>query len=138
MDMNLSALATDNVTELLIKVLQFTNWRHRVLTENVINIHTPGFVPKDLMVEEFAELMDDAIDEHKRNNRLMLRDTESIRFGANGAFEVEPVVDEYAEQLFENNIARYVELQMRRLLENSLNHGIATELLKQKQEAAVL
>jgi len=135
--MNLSRFVTNNVSDLLVKILEFTLLRHRILAENVMNIHTPGFVTQDLLVEEFACLMTDAITEHKRSNRLILRDTDNIRFGPNGTFEVEPVVDEYAGRLFENNTSKYLQFQMHKLLENLLNHRIATELLMQNRPATM-
>lgn len=133
MKINLAALITDNVTELLVKILEFTRSRHRILAENVSNLHQAGFIPKDLAVEEFAEVMEGAINEHEHSRRLMLRDTENVKFGYNGNFEAKPVVDEYAKQLFENDIDGYLELQKKKLAENLLNHKVARELLKQKQ-----
>ena len=134
MNINLSMNVTDNVEEVLVKILEFTKSRHAIITENISNIHTPGYVPMDLTVEEFAELMDEAINEHKRSRKLLLRDTEAIKFGFNGTFEARPVVDEYAKKLFENNnISQYVQFQMQKLLENLLNQKIASEMLKQKE-----
>ena len=51
--MNLSSLITDNVTELLVKILEFTHARQKILTRNMNNIHNPGFVPTDLAVDDF-------------------------------------------------------------------------------------
>lgn len=133
MNVNLSALVTDNVSELLLKILEFTHTRHKILAENISNLHSAGFVPKDLAVEEFADAMDVAIGEHEHSRRLMLRDTENVKFGYNGAFKAKPVVDKYAKQLFENNINGYLELQKKKLAENLLNYRVASKLLRQKQ-----
>ena len=131
--MTLSSLITDNVTELLVKIIEFTRARQKILTQNINNIHNPWFVPKDLLVDEFSDLLNSAIDEHIRCRRLVLHDTENIKFGICGSFEVKPVVDKYAEELLEKNQDEYIELQINKLLENSLNQRIAAELLKQKQ-----
>jgi len=131
--MNLSSLITDNVTELLVKIIEFTQTRQKILTRNINNIYNPGFVPKDLLVDEFSDLMNDAIDEHIRSYRLVLRDTENIKFGVSGSFEAKPVEDKYAKELLEEDIDEYIELQINKLLENSLNQRIAAELLKQRQ-----
>ena len=56
--MNISGMITDNVAELLVKILDFTIARHKILTENVNNLHSEGFMPMDLPVEEFAALME--------------------------------------------------------------------------------
>lgn len=131
--MNLSSLVTDNITELLVKIIEFTHTRQKILTQNINNIHSPGFVPKDLVVDEFSVVLNDAINEHIQNQRLVLRDTENIKFGISGSFEVKPVVDKYAKELLEENRDKYLELQINKLLENSLNQRVAAKLLKQKQ-----
>jgi len=132
--MNLTPLITDNVTEILIKIIEFTQTRQKILTQNIINIRNPGFVPKELEVNKFSSLLNNAIDEHVRNRRLVLWDTENIKFGISGSFEVKPVVDEHAKELLEENRDEYLDLQVNKLWENSLNQKIAAELLRQKQE----
>ncbi|MHC4396351.1 MAG: hypothetical protein ACYS1A_11920 [Planctomycetota bacterium] len=131
--MNLPLTITDNITELLIKIIEFTQVRQKVLTQNINNIDSFSFEPKDLDVDEFSNLLHNAITEHTRNRRLVLRDTENIKFGAAGSFEVEPINDRYAGKLLKNNRDEYLELQINKLLENSLNQRVAAELLKQKQ-----
>lgn len=133
--MNLSSLVTDNITELLVKILEFTHTRQKILTRNLNNIHSPGFVPKDLAVEDFCDLLNNAIDEHIANRRLVLQDTDSIKFGVSGNFEVKPIVDKHAQELLEVNPDEYLELQINKLSENSLNQRLAAELLRQKQGA---
>lgn len=132
--MNLSRLITDNITELLVKIIEFTRARQKILTRNINDIHSAGFVPKDLAVDEFSDLMNRAADEYIRSRRLVLCDTENIKFGAAGSFEVKPVLDGYARELLEENPDEYLELQMDKLLENSLNQTVAAELLRRKQE----
>jgi hypothetical protein len=99
----------------------------------ITNIHDPGFVPKDLAVDEFSNSLNNAIDEHIRNQRLVLRDTENVKFGVSGSFEVKPLVDECGKELLEESRDEYLELQINKLSENSLNQRVAAELLRQKQ-----
>jgi flagellar basal body rod protein FlgB len=136
--MNLTALATDNVTEVLATIIKFTQTRQRVLIQNIINMHRPGFVPKELEVNEFSSLVNYAIDEHVRNRRLVLRDTENIKFGISGSFEVKPVMDEPGKELLEDDPEGYLKRQIGKLWENSLNQKVAAELLRQKQGAIPL
>ncbi|HUS72816.1 MAG TPA: hypothetical protein VMY06_07085 [Sedimentisphaerales bacterium] len=131
--MNLASLITDNITELLVKIIEFTRARHKILVQNINDIDIPEFVPKDLLTDEFSDLLNNAIDEHIENQRLVLRDTENVKFGINGSFEVEPVVDKCAREFLEENRDEYIELQINKLLENTLNQRVAAELLKQKQ-----
>lgn len=130
--MNITTLITDNISELLVKIIEFTHNRQKILTRNINNIHEPGFIPKDLAVDEFTEVLNYAIEEHIRNQRLVLRDTENIKFGINGSFEVETIIDEHAKELLEEDKDEYIEIQISKLLENSLNQRIAAELLKHK------
>ncbi len=133
--MNVPSLATDNITELLVKIIEFTQARQKILTRNINNMHSPGFIPKDLRVDEFSEVLHTALYEHARNRRLVLCDTESIKFGANGSFEAKPAADESAKELFEEDRGEYLQVQINKLLENSLNQRLAAELLRQRQEA---
>jgi flagellar basal body rod protein FlgB len=133
--MNLTSLLTDNITEILITIVKFTQTRQKILIQNLINIHNPGFVPKELEVNEFSNLLNNAIEEHVRNQRLVLHDTENIKFGVSGSLEVKPVADERGKELFEENRDEYIEWQIGKLWENSLNQKVAAELLRQKEGA---
>ena len=108
--------------------------RQKVLADNINHASTLGYVPKDLDVDGFSSLMDTAIDEHIQSARLILCDTESIKFGAGGTMEVEPIIDEYARKLIESTeLSKYFALQTNKISENSLNYKVANELWKQKQ-----
>jgi flagellar basal body rod protein FlgB len=131
--MNLTSLITDNVTEILIKIVKFTQTRQKILIQNIINVQNPGFVPQELEVDEFSDLLNNAIDEHVRNQRLVLHDTENIKFGAGGSIELKPITDEHGIKLLEQNRDEYIEWQISKLWENSINQKVAAELLRQKQ-----
>ena len=131
--MTLSSTVTDNITELLVKITDFTKRRYELLMQNIANLNTAGFIPKDLDVDEFAELITQAISEHVRSQRLLLCDGENIKFGSNGQFESLPIIDEEAKQLFEKNVKKYLQLQVEKLSENLFNSKLAAELLKEKQ-----
>ncbi len=131
--MNLSELVTDNITEILIRIIKFTQTRHKILVQNIINMRDPEFVPKELEVNEFSSLLSCAVDEHIRHQRLVLHDTENIKFDIEGRLEVRPVVDEPSRKLFKENREGYLERQINKLWENSLNQKLAAELLRQKQ-----
>jgi flagellar basal body rod protein FlgB len=133
-DMNLTSLVTDNITEILVKIIEFTCTRQKIIIRNIINMNNPGFTPKKLAVKEFSGLLNNAINEHIQNQRLLLRDTESIKFGTSGSFEIKPTVDKQSKLLLEKNRDKYLKEQINRLRENSLNQKVATELLKKKQE----
>ncbi len=130
--MNLTSLITDNITEILTKIVKFTQFRQKILVQNIINIHNPGFVPKDLEVDEFSRMLDNAIDEHVQSQRLVLYDTENIKFREAGDLELSPIVDEHGERLLEEDRDEYIQCQIDKLWENSLSQKVAAELLMQK------
>lgn len=130
--MNLTSLITDNITEILIKIVKFTQSRQKILVQNIINIHRPGFVPRDLEVDEFSTVLNNAIDEHVQNRHLLLYDTENIKFRGAGDLELRPIVDEHAERLLEEDRDEYIGWQIDKLWENSLSQKVAAELLRQK------
>jgi flagellar basal body rod protein FlgB len=127
------SLITDNITEILIKIVKFTQTRQKILIQNIINVQNPGFVPQELEVDEFSDLLNNAIDEHVRNQRLVLRDTENIKFGGSGSIELIPVIDEHGIKLLEEDRDEYIERQIHKLWENSINQKVAAGLLRQKQ-----
>jgi flagellar basal body rod protein FlgB len=124
---------TDNITEILIKIVKFTQTRQKILIQNIINVQNPGFIPKELEVNEFSDVLNNAIDEHVRNQRLVLRDTENIKFGSSGSIELKPIIDEHGIKLLEQNRDEYILRQINKLWENSLNQKLAAELLRQKK-----
>jgi len=133
--MNSLPAVTDNISELLVKIIAFTQTREQLLTENINNARTSGFVPKDLAVDEFSLVMNTALNEHISNRRLILHDSENIKFGRSGSFQVRPFTDDSARHLMEENPDEYIEEQLSKLMENRLNQKIAKELLRKKEKA---
>lgn len=128
--MDLLSLIPDNITEVLVKIVQFTELRRGILNGNIRGIHTPGYTPRDLPVVEFAELLHVAIGEHLQRHRLLFRDTPNIAFGSAGTMRIHPMADEHAKTLLETNPDEYLNLQVSRLTENSLNWMVAQELMQ--------
>jgi len=124
---------TDNITEVLLMILDFTRCRHKILIENLNNVNNKAYTPKDLDVKGFADVINSALSEHLRSGRLALVDTDTVRFKDNGNFNASAVVDVSARDLFETDVEQYLELQKKKLSENSLNSRLAAELLRRKQ-----
>jgi len=130
--MDISLTATDNITELLSKILEFTRRRRAVIMENILNVNTPGYEPRDLDVDEFADLMTQAISEHLHSQRLLLRDGKSVHFGREGSFETIPVADEEARLLLAADRKAYLKYQIQKLSDSLLNAHVAGGLLERK------
>lgn len=131
--MKTTSSTIDNVTEILTQIIEFTERRREVLTRNLFDYKNDGFRPYDMPVTEFADCMTEAVTEHVRSRRILVCDREHVRFGQDGCFDAEPVVDGKAENLLSSNPKQYLRLQIHKLSENLMNHKIAVELLKQKQ-----
>ncbi len=131
--MNISLTAADNITEVLSKILEFTERRRALITHNIMNVNTPGYEPRDLDVTEFAHLMTQAISEHIHNQRLLLCDGRNIRFGQEGSFETTSIADEQAGQLLATNSKEYLRYQTAKLSENLLNSHVAGNLLNRQE-----
>ena len=132
--MKLSTTTIDNITEVLTRIVEFTDRRRDVLTRNLFDYQTAGFQPKDLPVCEFAECMTEAVSEHIRSKRLLLCDRENVSFGEEGSFDVDPIIDSKANNLLKTNTKDYLQMQIHKLSENLMNNRIAVELLKQKRQ----
>ena len=130
--MNPGPLITDGITELLVSIIEFTNIRQEVLHQNINNMHVSGYVPQELPIDEFSELLDDAINEYIQSRQLLLCDSSNIKF--DGGLYVQPISDRAALSLLEEDQDKYLELQVDKLMENSLNQRLAAELLRQKVE----
>lgn len=132
-----TASISDNISDVLVRIIQFTQLRRRVLHQNLHQTDHPDFTPQDMPVREFAEAMNVALAEHLQNHRLLFRDTPNIKFGPNNAMEVRPMADLHAQALWRTNRDEYTELQISKLLENCLNRRIADELLQQKGDTGL-
>ncbi len=127
-----TASIADNISDVLVKIVYFTQLRRCVLHENLGKADEPGFMPQDMPVREFAAALNGAVAEHLQHHRLLFRDTANVKFGPNNTMEVWPVADSQAHALLQINRDEYTELQISKLLENCLNRRVAQELLRQK------
>lgn len=130
--MDLLSFVPDNIGELLRQIIRFSELRRHLLHRNIEGSDIVGYVPHDLPVDEFADVLNGALVEHLLNRHLLFRDTPNIQFGKNGQMQLQPIVDDAAMNLLHTDREAYMELQIRKLLENTLNRTIAQELTSQK------
>ena len=128
--MNLLSLVPDNLTEVLLKILRFTELRHKVLYHNLQCADEAAFRPQDMPAAEFASVLDHAVAEHLQSHRLVFRDTDNVRFGPSGSMELHATVDERADTLLRTDRKAYVEYEKQLCRENALNRLVAEGLLE--------
>jgi flagellar basal body rod protein FlgB len=133
MNVNTSPV-TDNVTEILNRILDFTERRKELLSRNLFDYKNKEFIPHDLPVHEFAGAMTRALAEHLQNKRLLLEDSPNIHFLDQGDFDAAAVVDQDAHQLLNQDAQAYLNQQIQKLSENMIHNRIANELLRQKRQ----
>src|SRR4051812_29121599 len=61
--MFIDRLLNEGNAPLLEQMLKFTAQRHKLLTENVANIDTPGYRQKDLSMQHFQAMLRQRVDE---------------------------------------------------------------------------
>lgn len=131
--MQLSPMNIDIISELLSLLTQFTQTRHRILKQNLQCIHTHNFIPKDLRADDFSSILNDAITEYIINERLVLRDTDTISFGPQNTAMFKPVPDQEAQNLLKQNKLEYTRLQNKKIQENIIHERVALKLINIKK-----
>ncbi len=124
----------DNVTDLLSRIIDYTERRRDVLTRNIFDYGQADYCPQDLPETEFAQRMTEAVSEHVRSERLLFCDSDHIQFHTGGGFDIHPVADAKANDLLRSNVHDYLKLQIQKLSENLMNNRIAAELLRHQQQ----
>ena len=132
--MKIETETIDNITEVLLRIIDYTERRRDVLTRNIFDYRRDNYSPQDLPESEFALRMTEAISEHICSERLLFCDSEHIQFYGNGVFEIQPVPDPAAKDLLHRNVRDYLKLQIQKLSENLMNNRIAAELLRHQQQ----
>jgi len=123
------------VFELLEIVIEFTRRRDMLLRSNVADMNKPCFAPQEFPVDDFVNQVEKAIAEQICEERILLEDSEYVKFSANGGFEVYPAVDEAASVLFKKDIVSYLRLQEEKVAENQWLLTQARSLLSGMQTA---
>jgi flagellar basal body rod protein FlgB len=134
--MDLASLIRDNIDDILVKIIQFTHIRHRVIADNIKNCRSANFIPRYVDVEDFAKVMSVALAEHQRSKKLSLCDSHTITFSFGGKLDVRPEMDVAAQKLFNQDFRQYILLQKQRLKENIVNNKTACALLRHKRRSA--
>ena len=111
---------------LLERVIQFTQARHRLLAENIVNVDTPGYQQKDLSVDKFESLLADRVANKQGNTATRFDDVRAeIENPASGILSHDG-----------NN--RSMEKLMSDQAKNALMHNVAIELLRKQYSALTM
>jgi flagellar basal-body rod protein FlgB len=118
--MYLDRLLNQGNEPVLEKWLEFTDARQRLLTEDVANADTPGFVQKDLSLDQFQSLLQKKV--------------ELQQSSAPGSVNFEDISMDIQHPtrnvLFHDGNNRSMEQLMSDQAKNALMHSLAVELLR--------
>jgi flagellar basal-body rod protein FlgB len=127
----IDSLVTSPAIRMLEQTLSFTEQRHQVLAEDIANASTPGFVQRDLSVEEFQGSLRDAV-KRRRQSASDIYAPESgntITFSGDSSVEAQPV--EYPNSVvFHDRGIRSMEYVMSEMADNAVAHNMTAQLLK--------
>src|SRR5215213_4309759 len=113
---------------LLTQLLKFTAARHRLISENVVNLSTPNYRQKDLSLEGFQEALRSRADQRRE------APPGSVAFDGIAAQQEVEEPDRYV--LFHDGANRSAEQLMADQAKNAMMHNMVVELLR-KQFAAL-
>ena len=117
----------------LERLVQFTSARHGVLVDNIANLSTPNYRPRDIDPVAFQSKLQKAIEQRRRGatpgtGPLNLSDGDGMRFEKD-RIELRPR-DTNENMLFHDRNNRDLERIMQDLAENTLTHNAGIELLR--------
>ena len=107
---------------LLEQTLRFTEARHKLIAENVVNISTPGYKQKDLSLEKFQQMLAERSEEAGKSAPGSVR-FDDITMDAENA---------HRGILFHDGQTRSMENLMSDQARNALMHNLAIELLRRQ------
>lgn len=117
----------------LERLVQFTERRHRVLTNNIANLSNPYFKPADLDPRSFQQALSQAIETRRASatptaGPLRMNDTQQLTFRPDGIDAQPDLLNETILSHDQSN--NDLERTMQRLAENTLTHNAAIELVR--------
>jgi flagellar basal-body rod protein FlgB len=117
----------------LERTVQFTGARHKVLTNNIANLSTPHYKPKDLDPEQFQAQLREAVEARREGQGrpgqpLKMGQSEQLSY-ENGQLHPEPQ-RQNENIMFHDRNNRNLERQMQNLAENTMMHRSSIRMLK--------
>jgi flagellar basal-body rod protein FlgB len=118
--MFIEQLFNQDSAPVLEQVIHFTSARHKLITENIANIDTPGYRQKDLSVQKFQSMLNDRLESRRQSG--------IARFDDIDLTTTHPTAGILS--LDRNN--RSMEQLQTDLAKNAMLHNMAIELLRKQ------
>lgn len=144
----IDGLTNDGAIPAMERLMQFAGQRHRIIVNNIANVSTPGFRPRDVSPEAFQRQLAEAVD-HRRaaaqrlepvagesmggtRSELSLASTPQVEVKPDRLeLHPEPAADNL---LFHDGNDRNVERIMQDLVENFIAFRTAAQFLQSRFE----
>ena len=130
----LSNMVSSGSIPALQRLGDFAEQRHKVIVNNIANIDTPNYRPKDLSLKMFRNSLKKALADRGAGDRgpLMLSDTGQTRIDSAGRLRVTAEVVEGDAVMFHDGSTRNMEREMTNLSRNAGMYGRVMTLLKKQ------
>jgi len=131
----IDGVVNSDAIPVLERMIQFAGSRQRIIANNIANIDTPGFRPRDVSLKDFQAQLGEAIDESRETNGnsggpLPLRDSQEVDFREHSLrLHPEPAGDNI---LFHDGNDRNLERMMQDMVENFFAFRTAAQFLRSR------
>ncbi len=134
----IDALLSDPSVRMLEQTVSFTEQRHNALLEDIANASTPGYVQKDLSVQEFQKSLKRAVAQKRAslNGAFEPESSENVQFEAGGSGVTAKAVENPTSVAFHDRGVRSMEYLMSEMADNALAHNMAAQFLKSRYDLA--
>jgi len=127
-------LTTADALPALEAMMRFAEQRQALITSNIANIDTPGYVTRDVDPAAFQRRLGEAIDDRRERTggmrgELSLRPGPELRPDDDGGFQIRPRTPS-GNVLFHDRNERDLERLMQNLVENNGAFTVAAQLYR--------
>ena len=132
----IDALISSPTIRMLEQTLDFTEQRHNVLIEDIANASTPGFVQKDLSVDEFQKSLSKAVARQRAsyNDTYDPESNDTVDF-IPGSSVIQAKPKETVNSIaFHDRGVRNMEYLMGNMADNAMAHNIVSQMLKNRYD----
>jgi flagellar basal-body rod protein FlgB len=121
----------------LVKTLAYNHARLRLISENVANIHTPGYRAKHLDTRAFQGALREALEARGNDPRkpFVVNVDGQVQTDRQGHLRVTPTEEPVENVLFHDGTNMSIERQMADLAETGMANELATTLLRGRLQA---
>jgi len=119
---------------MLEQTMDFTEQRHMVLLEDIANASTPGYVQRDMSVQQFQKSLRDAVKKQREslNEFFEPQSNDTVDFDEGGSTVTAKPMEMPNAVPFHDRGVRSMEYLMSQMADNALAHNMAAQFLKSR------